>query len=309
MRFWRWLLPLMLAAAAWPAQAQSPAALALLEIELWPEFDRPAALVLLTGTLASTVPLPAEVTVRLPGAAGPPHAVAYQASGGQLMQAEYTTRAEGQDLLVVLTSPTATFHVEYYDPALDTSAATRQMAFQWTADHPVQATILRVQQPYAVEAMTFSPALNVLGAREYGLTYYGGELGALAAGQTLRLAVSYTKTDPTLSAEAVVPPESASAEPVAVPTGAANEGLNTWVIGGAVAGGVAVLLGAGWLVWQRREKTGGARKSRHGRRSQGAAAAPQAPTARFCTQCGQPARAEDRFCRSCGAAIRSAGTD
>ncbi|MFN2223112.1 MAG: hypothetical protein ACK2UH_11195, partial [Candidatus Promineifilaceae bacterium] len=49
------------------AQAQSPVnELAILEIELWPDFDQPELLVLLTGTLADDVPTPARVTLPLP---------------------------------------------------------------------------------------------------------------------------------------------------------------------------------------------------------------------------------------------------
>ena len=57
-----------------PAFAQTAGApkgnprLASLNIEIWPEYDRPAALVILKGVLAEGVKLPAVVTLRLPAA-------------------------------------------------------------------------------------------------------------------------------------------------------------------------------------------------------------------------------------------------
>ena len=51
--------------------------LASLNIEIWPEYDRPAALVILRAALAESVKLPATVTLKLPAASGGPSAVAH----------------------------------------------------------------------------------------------------------------------------------------------------------------------------------------------------------------------------------------
>src|SRR5690606_4323832 len=61
-------LALLLSAAILPsAAAQTPsAALASLAVELWPDYDRPAVLVLLTGALPASAPLPATVTIPVP---------------------------------------------------------------------------------------------------------------------------------------------------------------------------------------------------------------------------------------------------
>ena len=70
------LLPALALAQAGGAPKGNPR-LASLNIEIWPEYDRPAALVILRGALAEGVKLPAAVTLRLPAASGGPGAVAY----------------------------------------------------------------------------------------------------------------------------------------------------------------------------------------------------------------------------------------
>src|SRR3990170_9127773 len=79
----------ILAVILTPAFAAAPAArdvakgnprLASLQIEIWPEFDRPAAaLVILKGEIAANVPLPAAVSLRIAASSGGPSAVAYAA--------------------------------------------------------------------------------------------------------------------------------------------------------------------------------------------------------------------------------------
>ena len=56
---------LLLLPASW-AQAQTAVTLQALDVELWPDYDESAVLVLLTGTLAANTPLPVTVTLPLP---------------------------------------------------------------------------------------------------------------------------------------------------------------------------------------------------------------------------------------------------
>ena len=79
------ILMLVLAFMLLPARAADPSSrdapkgnprLASLHIEIWPEFDRSAALVLLKGELAADVALPAAVSLRIAASSGGPTAVA-----------------------------------------------------------------------------------------------------------------------------------------------------------------------------------------------------------------------------------------
>src|SRR4030067_3097186 len=94
------ILTLILAVMLLPACAAAPSArdvakgkprLASLQIESWPEFDRPAAaLVILKGEIAAGVPLPAAVSLRIPAASGGPTAGAAPApTGGPLRKTKY----------------------------------------------------------------------------------------------------------------------------------------------------------------------------------------------------------------------------
>ncbi|MBP8950216.1 MAG: hypothetical protein KBG73_15340, partial [Candidatus Promineofilum sp.] len=56
--------------AALPVAAQTEVTqLDSLTVELWPDYDRPAMLVILTGTLPASATLPAAVTIPLPAGA------------------------------------------------------------------------------------------------------------------------------------------------------------------------------------------------------------------------------------------------
>ncbi len=77
--------------------------------ELWPDYDRPAVLVLLTGVLPSGTALPAEVTIPLtPGAEI--HAVAsFNEAGALLSNVNYSV----ENGRLRLTTPSTSFRVEY----------------------------------------------------------------------------------------------------------------------------------------------------------------------------------------------------
>ena len=63
-------LLLLLLFAALPVAAQTEVTqLDTLTVELWPDYDRPAMLVILTGTLPESATLPATVTIPLPAGA------------------------------------------------------------------------------------------------------------------------------------------------------------------------------------------------------------------------------------------------
>ena len=94
------LLPLFYLAVPPAARAQAPVTLEHLNVELWPEFDRPSAvLVLLEATLTAGTPLPATVELPMPAAAGIPHAVAKQGTDGQLYVADFTREVKGDAAL------------------------------------------------------------------------------------------------------------------------------------------------------------------------------------------------------------------
>ena len=297
-------------ASALPAQAQSRAiGLSSVAIDLWPEYDRPTMLVQIFGTLDSGVALPAEVVVRLPAASGEPHAVAALAANGVWLDAPYTHTVSGDQILVTLLTDTANFKVEYYDPTLTVSGAARTFAFRWTTNYAVADAGVRVQAPVDSSQLTGNPALTALGPGDYGLDYYTLSWGALAAGQEVRLDLSYSKSSSTLSCEKL-----ATCPGKASPAPALTFFDSPWLWGG-VAGGLLVAGVAIWGLWWLRTsqneipRISKGRRRRTGRPNQfkalgGARDAAPGRVVAFCTQCGRRRLPGDRFCRSCGAPVR-----
>jgi hypothetical protein len=310
--------------AAAPGRAQLPVSLASLEIALWPEFDKPSVLVILNGQVAPGDALPAGLSIRIPAAAGSPNAVALVGADGGLFQTPYSTsRAEG-DIIIMFTTNSAGFRVEYYDPALLISGDARSYAFHWKSDAAIQAVTVRVQAPYGARNLTGQPALTSIGAGEYGLTYYTALLGPLAAGGRVTFNLGYAKTGSGLSATAVADTQGGSGSPASTPSVPAANGTSSsqpWIVGAAVVG---LVLTGGVVAWYlrfglatqgqpgRRRTTGqGQRVAAQGRkRSASARTRSKAPVvdstapAAFCPQCGQRYQPADRFCRKCGAPVR-----
>jgi len=316
-----WIILLLTGGA--PAQAQDAIVFASVEIDLWPEFDRPATLVIVNARLEPDVPLPAELSLRIPTAAGAPHAVAARDANGEMLNTPYTTTAAGDLTIVRLTTDFPEFRVEYYDPALTIAGSARDYSFEWTPDYPVRAAAIRVQQPFDALDLKFNPSFGPAGVGEYGLNYFTAPLGPRAAGQGLSVRLSYSKSSATLSADgAGANPPVVSAAPSASP----SPGLSSWLMAGLVAAaGALVVGGVLWYVRSSRRETSkrqGAHRPGHGRRHHrragknespaggqrtrsGAEARPPADgTARFCAQCGTRLRVGDRFCRNCGAKVR-----
>jgi hypothetical protein len=265
----------LLAIAALPAQAATNPRLSALQIEIWPEYDRPQALVILKGELAADAALPAALNLRLPGASGGPSAVAYENASGKLLNLGYRQEDAGGFVAVRFELPGRSFHVEFYDP-LPTGKPEREYRYVWPADLAVERLSVLVKEPAAAGNFVVQPRLDVPGVSPDGLKHRAAALGAFEAGQQLPIEIRYTKTDARTStailgaAASDTPRAQSDAPPPALPR----------VL---IAAGVVVLLAAvGALVWRRRGIK---------------------PAARYCPKCGGATKQGDRFCASCGAAL------
>jgi hypothetical protein len=268
--------------------------LASLNIEIWPEYDRPAALVILRAALAESVKLPAKVTLRLPAASGGPSAVAHSTTAdGNLLSLKHDGAKAGEYIAVKFETPTRFFHVEFYEPIPTTDAA-RSFRYVWPGDLAADNVTVIVQEPASATGVSVEPRLATLSTGQDGLHYRMAELGALEAGKPFPVTVRYSKADarPSVDAQKSKAPESPA--PVAVPppmampapaAAAASGGLPDWALPLA---GLALLglLGAGVILWWWR------RESRVAR-----------PATRFCAKCGAPQAADSRFCSTCGAKV------
>lgn len=300
-RFALFLLALLLLPVlAW---AQAPAKggtvkLSNLSIEIWPEYDRPAALVILRGVVAEDVKLPAAIALRLPAGADGAAAVAYSAAqDGNLLNLK-NEQVRGKDgVTVKFDAPTRFFHIEFYEP-LPTSDPARTYTYTWRGDVAVEKTAVVVQEPAGALGLVTEPAFAQTSQGAEGLNYRIGDLGALPAGKAVPIKISYTKPDARPSVEikgmktaqaapATVPPTAAS---INAPVPPAQTGLPNWAVpvGGFAAFGIIVALLVA-LMWRRQA----------GAPAPAAAAA----TAKFCRKCGAALAPDSAFCAKCGTKV------
>ncbi len=193
-----WLLALFLALLPLAAaRGQGPVtALESLAILLWPDYDRPSVLVLLTGTLGTDAPLPAVVTVPLPLDAQLNAVARIDAQNRMIDDIPYSADA-GK---LTLTTPEPRFHVEYYLP-YRIEAGEHIFRFTWLADLSVERLETTVQRPASAPSLVTEPMAGTIMEGNDGLTYYRLPAKAVPSGQAFSLQVRYPMADARLSVE------------------------------------------------------------------------------------------------------------
>lgn len=304
------------------AQETAPLRLSALEISLWPEFDRPELLVIVQGRLADDVPLPARLTLTIPREAGEPHAVAWMAQDGALLQAAYDLEQVGDGIAVTFTALEGrSFQLEYYLDALQVKGQQRQFTFDYRLDVATDELTLELQQPAGATNVVSDPSATETTVGFAGLTYHRLTLQDWAAGQTVEWQIRYDKAGLHLSAETLPTKEAEATE--ADSSLAFNAAFGAVAIVGVAL--AAALVGL-WIVGSRRqaeaqrvrEQSRRARASKPRKRQdrKGApprpkspspsAAAQDRPAGGFCHQCGAPLKEDALFCHRCGAQRKSA---
>ncbi len=271
---------------------QSGVVFTTLGIDLWPEYDRPGVLVIYRASIAPGVALPAQVTFRIPAAAGQPTAVAERQTDGQLITLPFERRVEGDTAFIELTANRPVVQMEYYDPALEREGALRSFTFTWSSDHDVGALSVSAQQPDLAQNLTTTPPATTQAPAVDGLMYHTISLGARKSGESVDVRLSYEKVSDQLSTETMPAAAPIPSAPVAGPGGGTSDTQIVVIVMAALMV-VAIIAGAGVLRSRRR-------LSRTGGLAPGAAAS----ASRFCTQCGEAGGPGDRFCHLCGASLR-----
>ncbi|MGD8902526.1 MAG: zinc-ribbon domain-containing protein, partial [Anaerolineae bacterium] len=289
--------------------AQDSPSLASLDISLWPEYDRPELLVIYRGQLDADVELPASLEIAIPAQVGQPTAVAYVDEAGERLNQQYTTRLEGDSLIVTFELVTQRFQLEYYDALPQGDAGERTFTFAYTADYPTTAVNIEFQVPPTAQNFQLSPPADAVVEGGGGLSYHLVQAGTLAAGDTREWTFSYVKDNAELTA--------AGLEPVAspVPAAPATEGgsgdSTIWIFLVSFVALIGVGVTGYWLGHRTQEasqRVQPATKPRKRRGSgRGEQTQPPAPggVALFCHQCGAELRSDSAFCHKCGASVRS----
>lgn len=276
------LLALLTIGVFSPATAQEEAqTLEWLTVELWPDYDQPAVLVLLTGALSEEAALPATVTIPLPSEANV-NAVA-RISADNVMVDDVDFSQAGDSL--TLQTPDRRFRVEYYMPYAS-SELSHRFSFQWQADLNVEQVVVTVQQPRLAPSIDISPQPDVAGEGNDGLQYYSLPIVAVPANQPFTVDVQYTLERAGLSVDT-----------------AAQERGPDWLLLAAVAAAILLLVLAAILLWPRLSAARQATPRKPAPRKPAPERLQQSHV-RYCHNCGQPARPGDRFCRQCGTELR-----
>ena len=292
---------LILLPACAAENAAVKARLANLEIEIWPEYDKPATLVLLKGEIAPGADR--SISVRIPLASGGPLAVAMSATpGGNLLNMQYD-RTDGKDYITLrMQVPERFFHIEFYDK-LNTGSDKREYRYVWPGDLAADHVSVHVKQPATSKEFSITPAFGKSAMGNDGLTYWSSDMGAAPAGKALAVTLRYTKSDARVSKDllGLVAPAAAGApatpaapviapdavKPAATAVRGSSDSRDDWTTALFLVLLAAAAAGIFWFNWRRAGEGG---------------AAAIASDARFCTKCGNALRKGDRFCSKCGKA-------
>jgi hypothetical protein len=194
-----WLIVLVLMVSLIPfrsTSAQSEVTFDSLEVQLWPEFDRPEMLVIFKIKISRETPLPANLSLRIPREAGEPFSVAMQDVDGMLYNLDYTTTVEDNWLRIDFLAKTSVVQLEYYDPRLLHRGSWRRFDFVWHGDYAVKSMAVHLKQLLRSEGLDATPeGFHAGPANSEGLVYYTAIVGEAPAGQLVSISINYEKPD------------------------------------------------------------------------------------------------------------------
>jgi hypothetical protein len=283
------------------ALAQSEPTLQSAAVSIWPEFDRPTALVITELVLSPDTALPAQLTLRVPSTVEKVQAVAVGDSLGTVTdQGINYTFTQGQPWSSIkIDAAQRAIRVEYYDSALSKDNTRRTYTYTWPGDYPVTAFSFELRAPLQSSNVTSKPALNKDLVDGDGFQYWTAQPGNLDRGSQYQETFSYDRSTDLPSTAFLV---SATAQPGTVTSASSTTFLYErlpYIIGVV---GLALLIGGGWWFW----RSGIPVKVRNPRRRHAARVEPAEPDGIYCHNCGRRAEPTDRFCRACGTRLRQA---
>jgi hypothetical protein len=289
--------PLLESAIQPPGEA-SP--LAVLEVALWPEYDRQDTLVIYRVQLPQGTQLPANVALPIPIEAGEPHAVATIGDDRNLYVAPYEIDKVDDWSWVRVVSDSLLLQMEYYAD-LNITGDQRSFTYLWPGGIEIDNFQYEIQDPPSAADLRLTPA-GVSQVGQDGLTYIRSALGSQGVDDRLVVSLAYEKADQTLTVDAL------TSQPILERPATTQGGtpdltvLLPWILGGFGA----LLAGIGLFMLLRvraaGSKTPGSRRRRR-RPSSKQEKLESSPI--YCHVCGSQASASDLFCRRCGTKLRN----
>ncbi len=259
-----------------------------IDVDIWPDYDRPSVLVLLTGKLPEDTTLPASVTLPLPETAQL-NAVARIDSKDGHMKDDILSSTDPPGMLT-FTTPDLRFRVEYYFPY---AVNEKQHSFDYTWLAPIGVKVFRlsVQQPSSADAFTAEPPIATIMRGDDGFEYHTFPTQAVEAWQPVSLKVDYNMTGAQLSKKRV-PPSNTNTQPAASPPNPSNGSGINWALVAMVIGGLLIF---GALIREfvsRRSSTNSPKSAEL--QSQ------KRSDANCCHKCGESVVESDKYCSGCG---------
>jgi hypothetical protein len=258
-----------------------------LQVEFWPEYDRPEMLVVYTIDLSPETVLPATLSFRIPTAAGEPFVIFDEGVG----EPDYQRQVEGDWSVITFTAGSLNLRMEYYDPGLTKDGSSRSFNYTWPGDYAVNSFQVYVQRPFDASALQTRPVLGEKQTSVTGLSYYYDDFGRVNSGQQTTVAIEYEKPSDILTEDGL------AQQPPA--TDDSSTDTNDWLI--ALLGFVGVGI-IGYGVYSYTQGSSSRRRSRSARQKRARSGGAQGKV--FCHHCGTQARKGAKFCRECGKKLR-----
>ena len=278
--------------------AGSPPHVTAMSVSVMPEYDQPRVLVSFQGRLEGAT-MPQQLSVRLPADAEIGHACALQPPDDTHICQPFTTRAEGDSLVLNYETPFPGFYVEYRYGSVQ-GPGNRAFDFAFWPPFPVDSLELWVQEPAGATDFALSPPttkrVDGNGSLQYGYTFED-----VPSDQPVNLQLTYARATDEPSVQPSAPPK-------------ATKELGGWdhqkigmvlgVLGGLVLGVVVFASVSG----RRRLASVGVVPTSRVRRQDEAPASPDpaSPATVFCGRCGTRLSREARFCSQCGRELQVA---
>jgi len=289
-------------------QAQHKLHFTFVEVDLWPEYDRPSMLVILRAQVASDVDLSRGVNIifRIPAAVGEPNAVATRQSGGLLKDTPYEREVDGMWAYITIQTSAPEIQVEFYD-ILEKQDSKRIYEYAWIGEHDADTILIQVQKPLGASQMRVEPAIGEFQLGSDGFEYYNLDIGVTEAGKPITVHIEYNKGDDALSVESLqqVQPSVPSSSNIQENEEADSMSFLPWIMAGASLVLIAIVAFSYWSTKRksqfRKPVRGKQYTSSH---SQKAKINTQEGKKAFCHNCGQAAKSGDKFCRGCGTKLR-----
>jgi len=279
-----------------PAQAQNEVHLSSVSVNIWPEYDQPAVLVIYDIFLSSDTTLPATLNLRVPSQAEV-FAVAVADPVKGLLNAPYDRTVQGSWATLKITANSPEVQLEYYDTLVKNGTA-RHVVYEWAGDYAVDAFAVALQQPVGATDMVTDPTLTKTSVSQDSFIYYQSTPHPLTAGESFTMIADYQKVTDTLSTTGlpVQPTQPLNAN---TPGRVTMSGILPWLLAGI--GGALIIVGivAGLYMWKSGTRRSSRTRKRHTQPQQASETGEI-----YCHQCGKRAQPGDVFCRICGMRVR-----